>query len=141
MDTNEEERSSLDDILATLTTQQLDFVAVRMYVKTDKEAAERLDVAEPTVYGWPNKKDVNEAVRLAKMDGVNIAREKLKRLASKAVDTIDAAMGDKEKPGLNAALAVLNRVGLPEVTRVEATGAEGGPIQLIGIDPDAENHD
>lgn len=126
------EERTLDDILATLTTQQLDFVAVRMYKKTDKEAAIELDIADNTVYGWPNKEDVNAAVRLAKLDGVNVAREKLKRLASKAVDTVDAAMGDKQSPGLTAALAVLNRVGLPEVQRHEVGGKDGGPIRVIG---------
>jgi hypothetical protein len=111
-----------------------------MYTKTDKEAAQELGIAEDTVYGWPNKQDVNEAVKLAKLDGVNVAREKLKRLASKAVDIVGASMGDKEKPGLSAALAVLDRIGMPEVRRQEIGGSGGGPI-LVGIDPDVEGKD
>jgi carbamoylphosphate synthase large subunit len=123
-----EEKARFDELLKTFSPTQLDFIAVRMTAKNDKEAAETIGISPDVVYAWPDKQAVNEAVRLAKQNGVSVAREKLVRLASKAVDTIEAAMGDKKNPGLSAALAVLDRVGLPEVKRQEMSGAGGGPL-------------
>jgi hypothetical protein len=133
----EQEKKSLTNLLKTFTPTQLDFVAVRMTAHKDKEAAEQIGISPDVVYAWPNKQDVNEAVRLAKLDGVTVAREKLTRLASKAVDAIEETIdSDTNSARLSASLAVLDRVGIPEVKRTELSGADGGPINLVGIDPD-----
>jgi hypothetical protein len=129
-----EEKARFDELLKTFSPTQLDFIAVRMTAKSDKEAAETIGISPDVVYAWPDKQAVNEAVRLAKQNGVSVAREKLARLASKAVDTVEAAMGDREHPGLAAALAVLDRVGLPEVKRQEMTGSGEVTITVVRSD-------
>lgn len=109
---------TLNDLLQTFSAEQLRFVAERMYEPTDKDAAAKMGISPDTVYNWPNKPDINEAVRLAKLDGVSVAREQLTRLASKAVDKLGDAI-DKDDPALSAIVAVLDRVGLSDVQRHE----------------------
>jgi hypothetical protein len=131
---------TLEQLLRTFSPVQLDFVAARITeAHTDKEAAQKIGISEDVAYAWPNKQDVNRAVLLAKLDGVSVAREKLVRLATKAVDKLGDKL-DQDDPALAALLAVLDRVGLPEVKRQEVSGTDGRPI-LIGIDPDAEAGD
>jgi hypothetical protein len=125
-----EKELTLEQLLKSFTPTQLDFVATRiMEAHTDKGAAEEIGISPDVVYAWPNKQDVNRAVMLAKLDGVSVAREKLQRLATKAVDKLGDAI-NKDDPALSALLAVLDRVGLPEVKRQELTGAGGGRLEV-----------
>ncbi len=54
----------LNSVLRRLTSAQLQFVAARLYTDTDAEAAEAIGVPAATVYNWPNKALVNEAVTM-----------------------------------------------------------------------------
>lgn len=123
---------TLDRLLKTFTPTQLDFVAARMTAHNDKEAAEAIGVSPDVVYAWHNKQDVNEAVRLAKLDGVTVAHEKLKRLATNAVEAVGDIVNDRKgSKRLDAALAVLNRVGMPEVKRQEIDTPAGGTLDAL----------
>jgi hypothetical protein len=137
---DENKGKALGELLKTFTPTQLDFIAARMSLHSDKDAAEAIKISPDVAYNWPNKQDVNRAVMLAKLDGISVAREKLIRLATKAVDKLGDKV-DADDPALAALLAVLDRVGLPEVKRQELSGTGGGAIQLVGIDPDAEAGD
>lgn len=122
------EEQKLLEILKTLSPLQLEFVAARLVTQSDKDAALQIGISPDSVYNWPNKADINEAVRLAKIDSVNVAREKLRRLACEAVDAVAKEMrGTRNR--LPAALAILDRVGLIVINRHELTGARGGPIR------------
>jgi len=116
--------NEFDDILRMLTGAQLEFVTYRMHLPTDKAAAEKIGLAPDTVYGWPNKDAVNRAVRLAKLDGVQVGRERLRRLIGKAIDVLEdeldaSGIGDNNR--LKAALEVLDRTGLEGKAGIDVT--------------------
>jgi len=111
-------KNSLPEILKRLDAAQLKFVAVRMHVQTDREAAEAVGIAPQTVYNWSNKEEVNEAVRLAQLDTVEVGREQLRRLISKAIDVLE----DKLDAGhLSAVVQVLDRTGLEAKSGLDIT--------------------
>ena len=122
----------LEDILRTLTEEQLKFVAERLSCRTDAEAADKCGLPQRTVYGWDNKQDVNEAVRLARLDGLNVARERLRRMASKALSVLDSEMDGKGRnpKRYEAAIAVLDRVGLGAVTKIEQKNENSGEVVI-----------
>jgi len=135
-----EENETLQEILKILTVEQLKFVHARMWKTSDKEAAEAIGIDPTTVYGWPNKKEVNKAVKLAQMDSITIGRERLRRLISAAVNVLE----DEMKTGSgshrhSAAIEVLDRAGLVATKRQEIANAPGQGliISLTGnIGPD-----
>jgi hypothetical protein len=104
------DENELQTLLRTLSDGQLRFVAARMNASTDREAAAKVGLGVDSIYNWPNKADVNRCVQLARLDGVNIAREKLRRLAADAVDALGEAL--KEGKKIDAAIAILDRIGL-----------------------------
>jgi hypothetical protein len=118
------EERSLDSILKSLSTSQLQYVAARMYANSDADAARETGFALSTVYGWENKADIAEAIRLARMDSIQIAREKLRRVASKAVDVIEDELAARRGTSkrLDAALAALDRVGVSPKNTLELAG-------------------
>ena len=124
----------LEQLLKTFSPEQLSFVATRLLTRTDKEASEQLQLSYDTISHWPNKQDINRAVALARVDSVVLAREKLRRLAPRAVDVIDEEMRPSGEDRLNAAKEVLNRIGIVVGKRVEHTGSGGGPIGVVNVD-------
>ena len=77
--------TELEELLQTLTVDQLRYVAVRPFAKTITEAAEEIGIARETIYKWDNKDDVDRAVTLMMSDGVMVAREMLRRNLPKAI--------------------------------------------------------
>jgi hypothetical protein len=129
----------LSELLRTFTAEQLDFIAERLMVKTDKDAAANAGLEYNTVCHWSNKQEINEAVKLSKLDTVLVAMEKMRRLTPKAVNVFDDEMNEGKKRRLDAAKEVLDRAGLPTSQRLEHTGAGGGSIVLQfggNVDPD-----
>jgi len=117
--------SEFTDVLKTLTPQQLDFVAARLNAKSDKEAAESVGVSPDVAYNWRNKEQVNLAVELGKVDGVLLAREKLRRLVYMAARVLEEEMGDGRKRRLEAAKEVLDRTGIEKLKKVALTDPTG----------------
>lgn len=133
----------LHDILQTLTEDQLRFVAERLSCRTDLEAAERCGLSKHTVYGWDNKQAINDAVMLARLDCLNVARERLRRMAGKALDVLGEEMDGKGRNAkkLEAALAVLDRAGLVVVSKIEQRTESSGDlivrVEYVDADGDA----
>ena len=121
MQTLGEVQNELVELLKTFSAEQLDFVAQRILHKKDNEAAEAAGLDINTVYHWANKQDVNRAVILAKLDTVQVAREKLRRLTPKAVDVLDDEMEKGRKRRLDAARDVLDRTGIESTKNVDIT--------------------
>jgi len=113
------------EALKTLTPQQLDFVAARLNAKSDKEAAESVGVSPDVAYSWRNKEQVNLAVKLGKVDGVLLAREKLRRLVYAAACVLEDEMGDDKKRRLEAAREVLDRTGIEKLKKIALTDPTG----------------
>jgi len=113
--------SDLPALLKTLTAAQLDFVRVRLQVSSDAEAARTIGVAPGTVTRWKTEgAPIDAIVQLAKVDSVLLAREHLRRLATKAVQVLDAEMDDR-RHRLDAAKDVLDRVGIEAGRKVDVT--------------------
>ena len=120
------EELQLTDILKTLSPLQLKFVEARMVYDSDREAARAIGTAPETVYKWAAKERINQAIVLARIDSVNVAREKLRRLAGKAVDALEELLSctdNKEKR--QAAAEILDRIGLPAQKAIDVTSGGG----------------
>ena len=113
------------EVLKALTPQQLDFVAARLSAKNDKEAAESTGISPDVVYNWRNKEQVNLAVKLGKVDGVLLGREKLRRIVIKAVQVLEEEMEPGKKQRLAAAREVLDRAGISKLRKVALTDPTG----------------
>lgn len=121
-------------LLKQLTPEQLSFVQHRLLSTSDAEAARRAGIARNTMLNWKaNGVPLDKLVKLGRLDGVEVAREKLRRLASKAVDVIEDEM--KAKRGsprrLEAAIQALNRLGMEGKTGFDVTS---GGKSLLDLD-------
>lgn len=119
----------LTNVLRTLSPEQLKFVERRMYERSDADAARALGIPTSTVYSWDNKADVNEAVKLASMDGVHVAKERLHRLLGKAIDGLEIELGNKRNR-MPAIQEVFDRTLGKPVQRNELSGPDGDAIDL-----------
>lgn len=112
-------------LLKGFSDTQLKFIARRLYANTDKEAAEDTEIPYATVRNWKNKQVINAVVLAGKQDSVIVAREQLRRLARKAVETLDEGMDASHRTDhrLIAAKDVLDRLGVDSPKRVDVTSA------------------
>ena len=113
-----EKHRSLDDVLRTLSAEQLRFVSVRMFCGSDADAAREIGMRPSRCYGWDNKQDVNEAVKLAQLDGTHVAVERLKRMLNKGIDALEAEI-DGKRNRLDAVKELFDRVWGKAVQRNE----------------------
>jgi len=108
----------LNDILRTLNPQQLAFVAARMSCTTDANAAKECHIPYRTAIGWDNKKDVNRAVWLSRVDVVQMARERLRGMIPMALDALQEELSTRRNPKrLEAIREVLDRAGVEGVQK------------------------
>jgi len=122
---------NLTALLKQLTAEQLDFVRERLATGTDAEAAAIVGVAPETVSRWKARgAPIDDVIRQAKMDSIELARESLRRLATRAVEVLSEEMGGKRK--LEAAKEVLNRVGLEPGSKLDVTTA-GKELDFGGL--------
>ena len=105
----------LPEVISTLTENQLAFVQARRFTSTDAEAAEAVGLAPQTVYNWPNKEELREAVVLLREQDLEEAKGRLMSLSNKAIDVLDDEMNPGQRQRLDVAFEVLDRVGLTKV--------------------------
>lgn len=94
----------LRELLRDLTMTQLRFVIARLEAKTDKDAAEVIGISPATVKSWENKKLVDEAVSLMRLDGMITALEIRRRNLAKAM-AVKAAGLDSDDEKIRQAVA------------------------------------
>lgn len=119
-----ESQSELKSILRTLSAEQIRFVAARMYANSDAEAARNAGVSPASIYRWPNRSIVEEAIRLASGNVIPLAVEALQRHVMPAVETLGAAVVDTEahwRDRIVAASSVLDRTGIPKTKEIHGT--------------------
>jgi hypothetical protein len=121
------EERTIEQILKGLTDTQLRFVQHALFANSKKEAAELAGLNIDYVYTWGP--DVDEAVRLARMDALTVAREKLQRIASQAIDVIADEMTARKGTSkrLDSAIAALDRAGMSPKNNVTLAGV----LQII----------
>lgn len=114
--------NELAELLRQMTDLQVRFVAERMNTGTDTEACERVGIDQRSVTRWKAAGvPIEEAVKLVRIDGVIAGREMLRRLVSHAVQTLATHMRSRNaRVSLDAAIEVLDRVGLTETLVVDA---------------------
>ena len=78
----------LEELLRTFTPIQLNYLAERVNVLYDYQAAEKIGISKQSISRWPNKADIDEALTLMLQDGVMVAREILRRSTAKAAQEI-----------------------------------------------------
>lgn len=127
------EVTRLEEILKTLTSEQLRYVAARPSVRYDYQAAEAIGLARETVARWENKADIDEAVRLMLMDGVKVAVEILRRNLARAASEIADELDHK---GVNvrhmAAVEILDRVMGKAAQSLDVT-SKGEKIFIVSV--------
>jgi hypothetical protein len=113
----------LNSVLRRLTSQQLQFVAVRLYTETDAEAAESMGLDPGVVYRWGNKALVNEAVTMTTALYVKpIAQDMLQRLVIPSIIRLGEIISDREaynRDVLRAIAEVLDRADLSRKALLE----------------------
>jgi len=121
----------LEAVLAGLTTDQVRFVVARQYCQTDKEAAQETGIAAATAYSWPNKDDVNEAVRLMAYDGLVVAQHIRRRAVAKAMAVkVRGLDSDDEKVRQSAATEIIEwEMGKAHQFQ-EISGPAGGQVEV-----------
>ena len=135
---SEQEKSTqvnrLKEILAQLSPTQLEYLAVRPFVRYDKEAAEAISIAPETVCRWNEKPLIDEAVTLMKIDGIFVAHEMLRRNLPKAAKEIVEQLGHNvANIRYRAAMSLFDLVGASAPQRLELSGRDGGPIETRDV--------
>lgn len=127
---NEDDEQRLRQILVTLTPQQLRYVAERYRHDSNADALRALNMSPDAPYRWPNRADVDEAVRLMAFDGVFVSRELLRRaLPLAAVVKVAGLESADERIRQAAATEILDRFhGKPKQS---IDTAVTGPVQLV----------
>ena len=125
---SEDTERTVDDVMAELNDNQRKFVLARLNTRFDRDATEQCGLHEKTPAAWRQRGiPIDEAIDLMRLEAVQHAREALKGAAALAVDTVIAEMRDKGAERVRAALAVLDRIGLPATSKVE------GSIEAAGV--------
>lgn len=125
----------LIEILKQLNTNQLRYISIREECASDKEAAETIGISPGTVYNWPEKALIDEALNLMAFDGVLVASEILRRAYPKAAAVKAAGLdSDSEPIRQNVATEILDR-GLGKPTqRTELANADDKPFKIETIE-------
>ena len=119
----------LRELLSSFSLDQLRYVSVRPTVQYDKDAAAEIGLAASTVYGWPNKADVDDAIKLMVMDGVIVAGEIIRRHLPEAARVIAGQLKHRSvNVSYRAAKDFLDRGVGAASQRIEHTGKGGEPL-------------
>lgn len=129
---SQESSKDINDLYALVknfTVDQLHYITVRPFVRSNKEAAKRVGIAAETVSRWENKADVDRAIQLMILDGVVVASEMLRRYIPQATEEfIDELSNKRVDIRHKAAREILDRGGLPTKQHHEVSGLGGEPL-------------
>ena len=123
----------LEKLLDGASDIQRRWVAARVVTQTNNEAAALIGRSRECFYRWPNRAKLEEAARLLRVYSVIGAAYILEQGAIKAaqalVDELDNKPGDP-RVRVQAALAILDRVGLSPRVRHEVGGLRGEALKI-----------
>lgn len=113
--------------------------------KSQKETADALNITEATIWNWLNK-PAYEAFQRAYQERLDAATteglKRLQTLVGRSVAKIeeiafgqwDASRTGQANTRLKAVVEILDRVGLPKISREEHTGKDGKELPVLGFD-------
>lgn len=135
----------LNYILNNCSETQIRYIRARMApdCKSDADAARAVNIKPSTKYSWDNVHEINEAVGLLRMEQVrteSLLATAITRAARRILQeyTIDAAVAlisaltEGGHVGISAAREILDRGGIPAVSRSEIETTE--PVSVIILD-------
>jgi hypothetical protein len=136
----ENHTSELEALLAGMSTDQIRFVVARQHFATDKEAAEEVGLEPNSVYHWPNKEQINEAVRLMAYDGLIAAKHIRHRNLAKAMSVKVAGLDtEDERLRQNVATEIIEwEMGRATQRREVSGDSQGFIVRLKWDDSDAD---
>jgi hypothetical protein len=137
----EQSKSNLSQLLATLTTDQIRFVVARQEFSSDKDAAKSIGIKPNTVSQWKHSGiPIDEAVRLMVYDGMETALHLRKRSLAKAMAVKVEGLDEKNaRLRQDVATEIIEWEMGKATQHTELGGIDGKPIdiRLIGnINPD-----
>jgi hypothetical protein len=125
------------EILRELTDAELRYLERRLAVRSDAEACKLVGISRTLISHSPRLLLIREAILQARMDGVELTRERLRRLAGNAVQVLEDVMASptaETASRVAASKTVLDRIGLPAQQDVQVS-AQGetmrGLVQAI----------
>jgi hypothetical protein len=122
----------LAEAVKGFTADQLRFITVRPFMRSDTEAAKAIGKARTTVAHWKNKAEVDRAIRLMAMDGAIVAAEILRRhLPGAALELADELDSNKVEVRHKAATQILDRAGVPTETKLSVEADVSTPAELV----------
>lgn len=130
-----ERKGRLQEILATLTPEQIRFLVARLDAVTDIDAARRAGLTEQSPYKWRNQGvAIDEALNLLAVDGLIMAahlrRRNLARAMQVKVDGLDAR--DQRLRQAVATEIIEWELG-KAVQKQEVTGKDGAPVEISEV--------
>jgi hypothetical protein len=128
--TEQNTTSELDQIIASLTPEQLRFVVARQDYSSDKETAEELEIPSKTVYNWPNKAEVNRAIKLMADDIFSTARSIRKKHLAEAMMVKVKGLRSKNERIAQAVATEFVEWELGKANQ-PLTGKDGGAIPIV----------
>ena len=121
----------LGSLLKTLTPRQLDFIRARLECESDAEAARTAGIHPKLVAKWKAAgAPLDAIVQLAKLDSVEVAIERLRRLVNPALDVFEDELRDKRTRHA-AAREILDRAGLVAETKTVVAGDPAAPVKIL----------
>ena len=130
----------LQELVKGFTSDQLAYLAIRPFVRWDKDAAETMGVSPETISRWENKADVDDALRLMRLDGVIVAGEILRQHVPLAANELANQVAHRNVTIRHkAATEILDRAMGKAITRAEISGPDGRPIETKDADSPEHN--
>lgn len=124
----------IEEILSTLLPDQLRFIVARLQTRTDKAAAEEIGIAPDTVYGWPNKDQMDEAILLINAEPIDAAREIRKKNLVKAMMVKAKGLDSKDERLAQAAATEIIEWELGKAKMpVEHSGEVDTSVKIVEV--------
>jgi transposase len=124
-----DDTTELDEILKTLSVDQLRYIVARQEYSSKRDAAKAINMSYSTVTKWDER--VDRAAELMALDGVHVARAILRKTLPKAMAVKAGGLdSDNERIRQDAATEIIDREFGKSVQKNELTGKDGGAIQI-----------
>ncbi len=118
-------------LLKQLTPRQLDFIRERLQAESDAEAARQVGIRPDLVAKWKAAGAPLDAIlHLAKLDTVEVALERLRRLVNPSLDVLEDELADRRMRH-QAATQLLDRAGIVAVTKTVLSGDADSPLRIV----------
>jgi len=109
-------------LLSTMTMTQLRYIAQRLILPYDKDAAIAIGITPGTPANWDNKGDIDEALGLLQTNQIFLAQYMLQKHAASILNEMISMFYDTEDPSLRLKIGrdLLNRLGMVPPARSES---------------------